>query len=407
MTRRVVVSGLGVVSPIGIGKDDYWDSLRRGVCGIGESTALWTRDERGDSFQPRVAEVDGFEAVAASLGREAARMDRFSQMAVKAADEALADSGIEIEKEDPRSIAAIIGSGIGGQETQDEAYYGILRWNKRIHPLTVLRTIPSAAPSVLSIRYGLRGPAFTIASACASGAHAIGVCTDLIRNGAVDLGLAGASEACLTYGCLTAWKAMHIMSAGVCRPFSLNRDGLVIGEGAGILVLEEFEHAVARNAHIYAEVLGFGMNADGKDMINPSVEGARDAMLLAVPAGRIADPERVYINAHGTGTLANDPTETQAIRQAFGASADAMAVSSTKSMHGHLLGAAGAVESIAAILAMRHSFVPPTINLDEPDPKCDLDFTPNTGQSREIDMAISNSFAFGGLNAVVVFGKVN
>lgn len=403
MTRRVVVTGMGVVSAIGIGKDAYWRSLRNGSSGIGACTALWTRDERGETFKPSVAEVQGFDA--SPLGAEVTRMDRFTQMAVMAADEALADSGLVTAREDPRRIATIIGSGIGGHETQDEAYYGMLRRGKRVHPLTVLRTIPSTAPSLLSIRYGLRGPAFAIASACASGAHAIGVCADLIRSGAADMGLAGAAEACLTYGCLMAWNAMHIMSAGVCRPFSKNRDGLVIGEGAGILVLEEYEHAVARGADICAEILGFGMNADAKDMLNPSVQGATDALELAMAGQTLPDPSRVYINAHGTGTLANDPTETQAIRKVFGDAADAMAVSSTKSMHGHLLGAAGAVESIASILAMRHSFVPPTINLDEPDPQCDLNYTPNTGQAREIDLAISNSFAFGGLNAVVAFGK--
>lgn len=405
MSRRVVVTGLGVVSAIGIGRDAYWEALRSGTSGMGTCTALWTRDERSEAFQPIVAEVSGLEAAATALGVEVTRMDRFTQMAVMAADEALADSGLSIGNEDARRIATIVGSGIGGHETQDEAYYGMLRRGKRVHPLTVLRTISSTAPSLISIRYGLRGPAFAIASACASGAHAIGVCTDLIRAGSADMGLAGAAEACLTYGCLMAWNAMHIMSAGICRPFSKNRDGLVIGEGAGILVLEEYEHAVARGADIYAEIVGFGMNADAKDMLNPSMEGATDAMQLALAGHRVIDPSRVYINAHGTGTLANDPTETRAIRAAFGAAADAMAVSSTKSMHGHLLGAAGAVESIASILAMRHSFVPPTINLDEPDPQCDLDYTPNAGQVREIDLAISNSFAFGGLNAVVAFGK--
>lgn len=406
MSRRVVVTGLGVVSAIGTGKDAYWEALRRGSCGIGESTALWTNDERGEKFQPRVAEVAGFENGAKSLGAEAARMDRFTQMAVKAGDEALADSGLELEREDTARIATIIGSGIGGHETQDEAYFGMFVREKRIHPLTVLRTISSTAPSTLSIRYGLRGPAFAIASACASGAHAIGVCADLIRAGSVDIGLTGASEAPLTYGCLLAWNAMHIMSDGVCRPFSLNRNGLVIGEGAGILIMEELEHAIARGADIYAEYVGFGMNADGNDMINPSAEGASDAINQAVSRDRITDPEKVYINAHGTGTRANDPTETQAIRRAFGTSAEAMAISSTKSMHGHLLGAAGAVETIASILAMQHSFVPPTINLDESDPECDLDYTPNEGQPRDIDLAISNSFAFGGLNAVVAFGRM-
>ncbi len=403
MARRVAVTGLGVVSAVGIGRDAYWTALSGGAGGIGPCTALWTRDERGENFKPAVAEVRGFDPT--PLGVEAARMDRFTQMAVMAADEAMADSGIDTRVENPARIATIIGSGIGGHETQDQAYYGMLKQGKRVHPLTVLRTISSTAPSLLSIRHGLRGPAFAITSACASGAHAIGICADLIRSGAADMGLAGAAEACLTYGCLMAWNAMHIMSAGVCRPFSRNRDGLIIGEGAGILVLEEWDHAVARGARIYAEIVGFGMNADARDMLNPSLDGAAGAMALALSGIDLPDPSRIHVNAHGTGTLANDPTETKAIRQTFGTGAEAVAVCSTKSMHGHLLGAAGAIEAIAAILAMTHSYVPPTINLDERDPACDLDYTANVGQTREIDLAVSNSFAFGGLNAVLAFGR--
>ncbi len=405
MSRRVVVTGIGVVSAIGTGQDAYWDSLSLGTNGIGNSTAYWTEDERGDGFQPRVAEVADFGSTAASLGESVARMDRFSQMAVAAADEAMADAGLALEYDAHRHFATIMGSGIGGHETQDQAYRNLALGKTRVHPLTVLRTIPSSSPSLLSIRYGLSGPAFTISSACASGAHAIGVCADLIRGGSVDVGLAGASEAPLTYGCLKAWNSMHIMSSDMCRPFSLNRDGLVIGEGAGILVLEELDHAVRRDADIYAELVGFGMNADGNDMINPSLDGICAALGQTVADVQLPDPSRLYINAHGTGTRTNDVTETSAIRQVFGPAADALIVSSTKSMHGHLLGAAGAVESVAAILAMRYSFVPPTINLDEPDPECDLDYAANVGQAREIDMAISNSFAFGGLNAVVAFGR--
>jgi nodulation protein E len=405
MPRRVVVTGLGVVSAIGVGQADYWEALRHGRCGIGRSTAAWKREGRAGDFDPAVAEVADFDTLAATLGRDTTRLDRFSQMATMAADEAMADCGMNLADADPSRIATIVGSGIGGHETQDDAYWGMLKQGKRVHPLTVLRTIPSAAPSHLSIRYGLRGPAFAISSACASGAHAIGVCAELIRAGSVTMGLAGAAEACLTHGCLTAWNAMHIMSDSLCRPFSRNRNGLVIGEGAGMMVLEDYEHAVARAADIHAELLGFGMNADAKDMINPSMEGARDAIALAVAGIDLPVPERIHVNAHGTGTLANDPTETQALRQVFGAGADRLAVCSTKAMHGHLLGAAGAVESIAAILAMKHSFVPPTINLDEPDPACDLDYTPNQGQARDIALAISNSFAFGGLNAVLAFGK--
>jgi nodulation protein E len=269
-----------------------------------------------------------------------------------------------------------------------------------------LKFIPNAPSSWMSIRYGLNGPAFAISSACASGAHSIGVAGDLIRNGVADAALAGASEAIMTYGALETWKAMHILSDELCRPFSKNRKGLVIGEGAGVLVLEDYEAAKKRGAKIYAELAGFGMNADGKDMINPAVEGAAGAMKLALSGVGAVDPAAVYVNAHGTGTLLNDPTETKAIRATFGADADKLVVSSTKSMHGHLLGAAGGIEAIAALKALQEGVVPPTINYDEPDPACDLDYCPNEARARRIDLALSNSFAFGGLNAVLAFRRV-
>lgn len=405
MTRRVAVTGMGVVSSIGTGVDNYWASLKEGRCGIDRLAADWTKEKGRDDYRPKVAEVSDFSEISNAFGPDLRRTDRFTQFACVAAAEALADSGYVIDDENAAGVGAIIGSGIGGHAAQDDAYFHHFHYGKRIHPLTVLRTIPNAAVSHVSIRHKIRGPAFAVASACASGAHAIGVAVDLIRHGAVTASLAGSSEACLTYGCLKAWDAMRIMSNDLCRPFSRNRDGLVIGEGAGILFLEEWEHAVARGAKIHAEVTGFGMNADGKDMINPSLEGARDAISLALRDIGVERPETTYINAHGTGTFANDPTETQAIREAIGKGAGDMAVSSTKSMHGHLLGGAGAVEAIAAILAIEHDFVPPTINLEEPDPACDLDCTPNTGVARQIEMAISNSFAFGGLNAVLVFSK--
>jgi nodulation protein E len=228
----------------------------------------------------------------------------------------------------------------------------------------------------------------------------------MIRSGTADVGVAGASEAVLVYGVIEAWRAMHIMSDDVCRPFSKNRKGLVIGEGAGVLVLEEFERARARGAAIHAELVGFGMNADGKDMINPAVDGAAGAMRAALDGSGITDAASVYVNAHGTGTLMNDPTETKAIRAVFGADADRLIVSSTKSMHGHLLGAAGGVEAVASILALKRNIVPPTINYDEKDPACDLDYCPNEARARRIDAVLSNSFAFGGLNAVLAFKRV-
>lgn len=401
MTRNVVVTGMGIVSPIGADVKAFWRGLSSGACGI-----VRREFAIGDlAITVPGAPVDGLEERIEALGPALRRADRVSQMAALAADEAVANAGLEITDELSPRTACIIGSGIGGQATFDETYYAMLREERRPHPLTVLRLIPNAPASHVSIRCGLRGPAFAIASACSTGAHSIGVCADIIRSGAADAGLAGASEAVLTYGALDAWRAMRILADETCRPFSKNRNGLVIGEGAGVLVLEEEERARRRGAPIVARIAGFGMNADGKDMINPAVDGAAGAMRLALESVSIDDPSKVYINAHGTGTFLNDPTETKAIRTVFGAGADELIVSSTKSMHGHLLGAAGGVESIASILALNKGVAPPTINYDEPDPACDLNYAPNEAVERDFSVALSNSFAFGGLNAVVAFEK--
>ena len=398
MSRNVVVTGMGAATPIGSDVNSYWDGLAAGKCGIVKRE--YTAADKY-SMTAATAPIDDVEERLKVLPRG----DRFSQLAVIAADEAMAQSGLEVdEKLSPRA-ACIVGTGIGGQSTFDKSYIGLLLNGRRPHPLSILRIIPNAPASHLSIRHKMRGPAFAISSACASGAHAIGVCADLIRNGSADVGIAGASEAILTYGALEAWTAMHILADETCRPFSKNRNGLVIGEGAGILVLEEENHARERGAEILARIAGFGMNADGKDMINPSAEGAAGAMKSALEGITIKDPAGVYINAHGTGTLMNDPTETKAVRSVFGADADELIISSTKSMHGHLLGAAGGIETIAAILALREGVAPPTVNYDEPDPACDLNYAPNEAIARDFDLALSNSFAFGGLNAVVAFSK--
>ncbi len=402
MTRNVVVTGYGVVSPIGADAASFRNALASGRCGI--AIDAFSIEELSITLPgARVRDID--ERVNA-LGPALKRADRVSQMATLAADEAIAHAGLEIDEQTSARTACIVGSGIGGQDSFDRAYYDMLRKERRPHPLTILRVIPNAPASHISIRHGLRGPSFAIASACASATHSIGVCADIIRGGSADVGLAGASEAVLTYGALEAWNAMRILADETCRPFSKNRNGLSIGEGAGVLVLEEEEHAKARGATIIARLAGFGMNADGKDMINPSMEGAASCMKTALQNVQITDPSSVYINAHGTGTFLNDPTETKAIRETFGADADDFVVSSTKSMHGHLLGAAGGIEAIAALMALETGVVPPTINLDEPDPDCDLNYAPNEAVERRIDVAISNSFAFGGMNAAAVFEKV-
>lgn len=402
MTRNVVVTGMGVVTPLGDDVASFWSGL------TGGRSAISKREFKKDRFSLTLpaAAIDGLDERIKSLGPQLARADRFSQLAALAAEEAVASSGIVFDEATGARTACIIGTGIGGQNTFDDAYEAMLCRERRPHPLTILKVIPNAAASHLTIRHGVRGPAFAVSSACATGAHAIGVCAELIRSGAADQGLAGASEAILCYGALEAWKAMHILADETCRPFSKNRNGLVIGEGAGVLMLEEEERARKRGATILARLAGFGMNADGKDMINPAVEGASAAMALAMKTVGEVDPSRLYINAHGTGTLLNDPTETKAIRSVFGAGADALVVSSTKSLHGHLLGAAGAIEAAASILALQHGVAPPTVNYEEPDPACDLDIVPNTARERDIAVALSNSFAFGGLNAALAFTKV-
>ncbi|GJL91543.1 beta-ketoacyl-[acyl-carrier-protein] synthase family protein [Hyphococcus sp.] len=403
MSRNVVVTGMGAVTPLGASVANFWDGLSAGRSAIVKRE--YTAAEKFSLTLP-VAPVDGLEERIKGLGVSLMRADRFSQLAVLAAEEAVAQSGIEFDEATGARTACIIGTGIGGQSTFDDGYVAMLCRERRPHPLTILKVIPNAAASHVSIKYGVRGPAFAVSSACATGAHAIGVCAELIKSGAADAGIAGASEAILCYGALEAWKAMHILADETCRPFSKNRNGLVIGEGAGVLVLEEEEHAKKRGANILCRLAGFGMNADGKDMINPDVNGASGAMKIAMKDITINDPDAVYINAHGTGTLLNDPTETKAIRSVFGADADQLVVSSTKSMHGHLLGAAGGIETIAAILALQNGVVPPTANYDVADPECDLDYAPNNAKERDIDVALSNSFAFGGLNAVIAFQKV-
>ncbi len=402
MARNVVVTGMGAVTPLGARVADFWDGLAAGRC------AIEKREYTADTFSLTlpVAPVDGLEERIKALGVQLMRADRFSQLAALAAEEAAAQSGLVFDDRLGPRTACIIGTGIGGQSTFDDGYVSMLRRGRRPHPLTILKVIPNAAASHLTIKFGIRGPAFAVSSACATGAHAIGVCAELIKSGAADAGLAGASEAILCYGALEAWKAMHILADETCRPFSKNRNGLIIGEGAGVLVLEEEEHARKRGAEIICRLSGFGMNADGKDMINPDMNGAAGAMKQALTGVSGADAKSIYINAHGTGTLLNDPTETKAIRSVFGADADDLVVSSTKSMHGHLLGAAGGVETIAAILALKNGLVPPTVNYDEADPECDLDYAPNKAKERDIEVALSNSFAFGGLNAVLAFEKV-
>jgi nodulation protein E len=329
-----------------------------------------------------------------------------SQYALVAAREAVAQAGVSFAGEAGERAAATIGTGIGGASTQDQMarrLYG--ERNPRVHPMAIVRVMPNAPSSQISLEFGLRGPVFAVASACASSNHALGQALMLLQTGSADVALAGGVEACITVGSIKAWEAMRVMADDTCRPFSQGRRGLVLGEGAGVFVLETLEHAQARGATILAEFVGAGMSADAADIVMPDASGAARAMRAALQQGGLALEDVDYINAHGTGTQANDSTETRAIRALFGSHADRLAVSSTKSMHGHALGGGGAIELVAVIGALREGVVPPTINYLGPDPDCDLDVVPNTAQQRPVRAALSNSFAFGGLNAVLALRR--
>ncbi len=399
--RRVVVTGMGAVTPIGMDVADYWASLKAGRCGVSRIEGFPVED----LYIHIAGEVKGFDPAKHVKSRKVQYGDRYSWFAGRAADEAWAQSGLPTPFDKPYRSASIIGSGAGGFSTLEQAYRDLFILNKRAtNPLTLLRIIGSSAAAHVGIEFGIKGPTFATCSACSTATHAIGVGLDYIRNGMVDVAVTGASEAVITYGSMRAWQAMRVLSPEGCFPFSKKRNGTVLAEGAGVLVLEELEHARKRGAKILAEIVGYGMSSDSKDMVNPDVEGPRTAMQMALDDAGLKPSDIDYLNAHGTATTLNDANETNAIKMVFGDYASKLAISSTKSMTGHLLGAGGAVEAIACIKAMQDSFVPPTINLTEPDPKCDLDYIPNVGREKKVRYALSNSFAFGGLNAVLAFG---
>jgi len=399
--RRVVVTGMGAVTPIGLNVPDMWASMRAGRCGV-KPIENWPLD---DLYIKIAGEIRDFDPAKHVKSRKIQYGDRYSWFAGVAADEAWAQSGLANPYPQPYRAASIIGSGAGGFSTIESAYSDLFVLHKKAtNPLTLLRIIGSSASAHVGIEYGIKGPTFATCSACSTATHAVGIGLDYIRNGVVDVAVTGASEAVLTYGSMRVWQAMRVLSPDGCFPFSKKRNGTVLGEGAGVLVLEELEHAKARGATILAEILGYGMSSDSKDMVNPDLEGPRTAMQMALDDGGIAATEVSYLNAHGTATTLNDANETNAIKAVFAEHAQKLAVSSTKSMTGHLLGAGGAVEAIACIKAIQDGFAPPTINLTEPDPKCDLDYVPNEGRPMPIKYAMSNSFAFGGLNAVLLFG---
>ena len=399
--RRVAVTGMGVVSSLGTGVEKFWSAIKAGQNGIRPIECFPLQD----LYISIGGEVRDFDPKVHCKSKPLLLADRYSQYAGAAASEAFGQSGLETPLKNGERAASIVGSGGGGLPTLERAYEDLfIHKKKATHPLTLLRTIGSSAAAHVSIDHGIRGPVFGTVSACSTAAHAIGLAFQFVRSGAVDVAAAGAGEAAITYGSMRAWQAMRVLSPDGCFPFSKRRNGTVLGEGAGVLVLEELEHARARGAVVLAELCGFGMTSDAADMVNPDVEGPTRAMQIALADAGISPGDVDYLNAHGTATAANDINETRAIKKVFGAHANRLSVSSTKSMHGHCLGAGGGVEAVVCIKAMREGFVPATMGFDEPGAECDLDYTPNEGRSREIGYTMSNSFAFGGLNAVLVFG---
>jgi nodulation protein E len=404
-TRRVVVTGLGVTTPIGYSVDEMWSSLHAGKSGVSPLGGFPLDDlkiliaAQIKDFDPKVR-LKGYKR-----DKIITMADRYSWFAAAAAEEAVKQSGLAAPFENPYRSACIIGSGAGGLTTFENAYRDLFINNKRAtNPLTLLRIIGSSASAHVGIEYGVKGPTFATCSACSTATHAIGIARDYIQHNVVDVAIAGASEAVINYGTMKAWQALHVLSPQGCFPFSKKRNGTVLAEGAGILVLEELEHAKRRGAKILAEIVGYGMTSDAKDMVNPDIEGPREAMRLALQDAKLPPMKIDYLNAHGTATMINDKNETNAIKDLFGKHAYSLAISSTKSMHGHPLGAGGGIEAAICIRAMQEGWVPPTIGLDDPDPDCDLDYVPNVGRAMKVNYAMSNSFAFGGLNAVLVFG---
>ena len=397
--RRVAITGAGAISALGRNTKEFAESLREGRGGIGQIESTGVASLR---FQ-NGAEVKNYSHQPYFEDRRADFMDRFAQFAVIAAREAVQDAGVEWTPELRETSAIITGSCVGGQSTEDIGFVEIYKkGTNRVHPLTIPKTMANAGASHISMEFGITGPAFTISTACSSAAHAIGQAFQMIAAGTTDLAITGGSEAPFSLGILKAWEAMRVVSPETCRPFSKDRRGMILGEGAAMFVLEPLDAARARGARIHAELVGFGMSADACHITQPSVDGAARAMRAALKSARLGPEQIGYINAHGTATLANDLTETAAIRQVFGAHADRLAISSTKSMHGHALGAAAALECLAAMIALRDGVLPPTANFSEPDPECNLDVIPNVARRQQVEYAMSNSFAFGGLNAVLV-----
>ncbi len=408
--KRVVVTGMGVISPVGIGLNKFWDSLVKGKSGIDKITRFDTSD-----LPSRIAgEVRDFNPEAYIEKKELKRLDRFTQFAISATKMALEDADLDLSTVDKTRIGVILGSGIGGNATWEEQHSILLsKGPKRVSPFFIPMMIVNMASGQVSMAFGLKGPNFTVVTACASGTNAIGEAFRTLQRGDADIIISGGTEAPITMLSLAGFSSMKALSSRndepslASRPFDRERDGFVMGEGAGILVMESLDSALKRNAKIYGEVVGYGSTADAYHLTQPSPEGegASRAMEAAISDAGISPSDVDYINAHGTSTPLNDKFETMAIKNTFGEHAYKLAVSSTKSMTGHLLGAAGAVEIVATLLSVYNDEIPPTINYENPDPECDLDYVPNRAVKRTVNIALSNSMGFGGHNACIIVKK--
>ena len=396
--KRVVITGAGTINALGHNVPQTLEAMREGRCGIGP---LDFRDV--DRLAIKIGgQVRDFNADSEFNRQQMSLYDRFTQFTLRAAKEAIGQSGLTFTGDLAATSGVVLGTAGGGVSTWDDNYRAVYEEGKnRVHPFVVPKLMNNAAASHVSMEFNLKGPSFTVSTACASSNHAMAQAFAMVRSGMSTAMITGGSESMLCFGGVKAWEGLRVMSKDACRPFSANRNGMVQGEGAAIFVFEEYEHARARGADILAEVSGFAMTSDAADIVMPSKHGAGRAIAGALKDARINPEEVGYINAHGTGTAANDKTECAAVADVFGRYADDLMISSTKSMHGHLIGGTGAVELLAVIMALRDGVIAPTIGYKEPDPECALDVVPNTAREAQVDVALSNAFAFGGLNAVM------
>ncbi|KIC42759.1 beta-ACP synthase [Ruegeria sp. ANG-R] len=401
--KRVVITGAGTINSLGHSVPDTLEAMREGRCGISD---LEFRDV--DRLSIKIGgQVRGFEAEGRFNRQQMTLYDRFTQFTLTAAKEAIDQSGIVFSGDTAARSGVVLGTAGGGVSTWDDNYRSVYEDGKnRVHPFVVPKLMNNAAASHVSMEHNLKGPSFTVSTACASSNHAMAQAFQLVRSGAAPAMVTGGSESMLCFGGVKAWEGLRVMSKDACRPFSANRNGMVQGEGAGVFVFEDYEHARARGADILCEVVGFAMSSDAADIVMPSKQGASRAMAGALSDARLNASDVGYINAHGTGTAANDKTECAAVADVFGPHADDLMISSTKSMHGHLIGGTGAVELLACIMALRDGVIAPTIGYEEPDPECALDVVPNEAREASVDVALSNAFAFGGLNAVLALKRI-